>query len=357
MILRFLLWRFVTHMVYQFKMTDAMFSQEDTRPTSVPADPWSETRPIPTLEDDFDARWDETHPTPIYAAHHIPEERIEWAEPTRKHRGRGCGCLLGMAVPPLLLLLVYLFFPGRTNILLLGTDAREPETWVGRTDTMVLTTILPWQPYAGMLSMPRDLWVVIPDYGENRINAAHFFGEADHPGGGPPLAIQTVQSTFGVDVDYYLRVRFLGFLEIVDALNGVDIELSQLMSGYEAGTHHLNGEQALAFVRDRAGSDDFARITRGQIFLKAISRRLLTPSAWVRLPQVVTALGDFIETDIPVWLWPRLGFALLRLGPNGVDGRVITREMTNPFTTSGGAQVLGPNWQLINPVLMEVFGQ
>lgn len=331
-------------------MTNQPPSQDETRPTPVSPDPWNETRPTPALED-------ETHPTPVYAQYPAPETRVEWAEPPRKRRGRGCGCLLGMMLPPLLLLLVYMFFPGRTNILLLGTDAREPESWVGRTDTMVLATIIPWRPYAGMLSLPRDLWVVIPDYGENRINTAHFFGEADHPGGGPPLAILTLESNFGVDVDYFIRVRFIGFLEIVDALGGVEIDLNQPMSGYAAGKHLLNGEQALAFVRDRAGSDDFARIARGQIFLKALGKHLLTPSAWVHLPQVMAALGDFVESDIPVWLWPRLGFALLRLGPDGIDGRVIIREMTHPFTTSGGAQVLGPNWERINPVLLEVFGQ
>lgn len=331
-------------------MANPLFSQDDTRPTSMPPDPWSETRPMPALTD-------ETQLTPVYAPQQAPEKRVEWAAPPRKRRGRGCACLLAMLLPPLLLLLVYLFFPGRTNILLLGTDARQPESWVGRTDTMVLATIIPWRPYGGMLSLPRDLWVVIPDYGENRINTAHFFGEADQAGGGPPLAMQTVQSNFGVNVDYYIRVRFVGFLEIVDALGGVEIELGQPMSGYDAGKHLLNGEQALAFVRDRAGSDDFARIARGQIFLKALGKHMLTPSAWVRLPQVAAVLGDFVESDIPVWLWPRLGFALLRLGPDGIDGRVITREMTNPFTTSGGAQVLGPNWERINPVLMEVFGQ
>lgn len=319
--------------------------QDETRPTAIRPDPWSETRPtVPPP--------DETQPTQV-----PPPARQEWAEPPRKRRGRGCACLLGVVLPPLVLILLYLFWPGRSNILLLGTDARDPESWVGRTDTMVLATVMPWEPYAGMLSLPRDLWVTIPDYGQNRLNAAHFFGEADHPGGGPPLAMRTVQTNFGVEVHYYLRVRFIGFLELVDALGGVEIELDQAMSGYPARKHLLNGEQALAFVRDRAGSDDFARIIRGQIFLKALERRLLSPTGWARLPQALATLDEFVETDIPSWLWPRLGVALLRVGPAGLDGRVITRAMTNPFTTSGGAQVLAPDWEQINPVLREVFGQ
>jgi hypothetical protein len=70
----------------------------------------------------------------------------------------------------------------------------------------------------------------------------------------------------------------------------------------------------------------------------------------------MAALVRAVDTNIPVWLWPRLGLALLRAGPDGIDGRTITREMvTNTFV--GDANVLLPNWDLINPVLLEMFGQ
>jgi LCP family protein required for cell wall assembly len=304
-----------------------------------PADPWSETQPTQTP--------------------YQPEERLAWAEPKRK---RPCcsGCFLAVITPFILLagiLLIYLLFPGRTNILVFGLDSRDPDSLLGRTDTIILTTIEPWQPYTGMLSIPRDLWVDIPQYGENRINAAYFFAEADQPGSGPEAIMQTISASFGVDVDYYVRIRFIGFLSVVDALGGIEVELPRAMSGYPAGVHQLDAELALALVRDRAGSDDFSRMERGQLFIKAVLKHLLSPEAMTNIPQTLDAFSSFIETDIPIWLWPRLAFALLRLGPEGLDARIITREMTNPFTTSGGAQVLAPNWELINPVLMEIFGQ
>ncbi len=329
-------------------------SWDKTRPTPVDQDtpdPWSETRPNTINEDPHS--WGATSPTPIAPA---SEKNAAWGEPLRKRR-RGCGCALALILPVAALVLIYFLFPSRNNILILGTDSRDPGSYLGRTDTLILTTVQPLQGYTGMLSIPRDLWVTIPGYGENRVNAAHFFAEAEQPGSGPALAMQTIRANFGVDVHYYVRLRFIGFLEVVDALGGVDIVLDSAMSGYTAGEHHLSGEQALALVRDRAGSDDFFRMRRGQIFLQALIKRLLTPSVWPRLPQVFANLSAVVDTDIPRWLWPRLTLALLRGSANGIDARVITREMTFPFTTSGGAQVLAPNWERINPVLLEIFGQ
>lgn len=222
---------------------------------------------------------------------------------------------------------------------------------------MVLTTILPAKPYVGMLSIPRDLWVSIPGEGENRINAAHFLAEAEHPGSGPEAAMGVVRANFGVNVDAYVRLRFGGLEGFVDALGGAEIELPQAMSGYDAGSHVLDGTHALAFVRDRAGSDDFARMARGQLFLKGVLKTLAKPLTWPRLPLAVPILLTSIDTDIPVWLWPRLGVAVLRAGPDGIDARVISRDMAHGFTTEAGAQVLAPDWPQINPVLLEMFGQ
>lgn len=263
----------------------------------------------------------------------------------------GPGILLGI------LLSIYFLAPLRTNVLLLGIDRAPVGSDAARTDTMVLTTILPAKPYVGMLSIPRDLWVAIPGEGENRINAAHFLAEAEKPGTGPEAAKNVVRVNFGVDVDYYVRLRFSGLERFVDALGGVQIVLPAPMSGYEAGSHVLDGTRALAFVRDRAGSDDFARMARGQLFLKAVLKTMARPLTWPRVPLAIPALLRSIDTDIPIWLWPRLGLALLRLGPDGIDARVITREMAHGFTTEAGAQVLAPDWSEINPILLEMFGQ
>ena len=84
-------------------------------------------------------------------------------------------------------------------------------------------------------------------------------------------------------------------------------------------------------------------------------RELLKPSAWANLPTLIGAVREAAEIDIPAWQWPRLGLAFLRAGSNGIEWRVIDHEMVTPFTTSGGAQVLRPNWAAIKPVLDEFF--
>ena len=207
------------------------------------------------------------------------------------------------------------------------------------------------------MSIPRDLWVNVPGIGENRINTAHFFAEADEAGTGPNAVIDTIQMNFGVDVHYYIRMRFEGFREVVNTLGGLDIYLPEPMGGYPAGYHHLTGNKALAFTRNRSGSDDFFRMEQGQFLLKAIFLQLLNPNQWIKLPSVIIAFTKVIDTDIPWWQWPRLTLALFRAGPEGLDARIVTREMVSPYTTSQGAYVLLPNWDAINPVLFDMFGQ
>lgn len=286
-----------------------------------------------------------------------PIRRVESKKPPRSVFRAGCLTVSGLAIIVGLIALVYLLAPFRTNILLLGIDRRAEETDISRADTIILTTIIPLKPYVGMLSIPRDLWVTIPGVGENRINTAHFFAENEQAGSGPRATLETIKQDFGVDVDYYVRVRFDSVQELADALGGVEVELDTPMSGYQAGRHILNGEQSLAFVRDREGSDDFFRMSRGQLFLKSIAKQMLSPNYWPRLPQTMLVILNSVDTNIPIWLWPRLAFALLRAGPGGIDARVISRDMVIPFTTSGGAQVLGPRWDQINPMLLEMFGQ
>jgi polyisoprenyl-teichoic acid--peptidoglycan teichoic acid transferase len=271
----------------------------------------------------------------------------------RRPRLRGC-CSL-----PLLLLaciLIYLFAPLRTNILLLGTDDSPERGSVGRTDTIILATVVPLKPYVGMLSIPRDLWVNVLGVGEQRINTAYFFAESNESGSGSRAALQTVRDNFGVPVGYYVVIHMIGLTSIVDALGGVDIQLESSIGERPAGTHHLNGEDALRFVRERSSSDDFSRMVRAQILLAGIVTKAINPSYWMSLPQFISSLTQVIDTNIPVWQWPRLLFALLRAFVFGIDSQTITREMVIPFQTSQGAQVLAPNWDAINPLLIRMFG-
>ena len=93
---------------------------------------------------------------------------------------------------------------------------------------MILATLDPVTMRVGVLSIPRDLWVHIPGYTENRINTAHMLGDAyDHPGGGPALAVETVEYNLGVEIDYYVRFNFQAFVEAVDRIGGIDIDVPE----------------------------------------------------------------------------------------------------------------------------------
>lgn len=293
------------------------------------------TRPIPPRE-----RVEETHP--------VHERR------RRRRRRRLTGGMARFILLILVILAAYFFAPLRTNLLILGLDRVPEGTALGRSDTMILVSVQPFSGEVGMLSIPRDLWVAIPGYGENRINTAHYFAEGAEPGSGPQAAMQTVESNFGVNVSYYVRVRLEGFAEVVDALGGIDIELSEPTTFYPVGRHHLNGEEALAFVRDRTG-DDFFRMQHAQVFVVSMAKKLLNPFSWFRLPAALLAASRALDGNLPAWQWPRLGLAILRAGPDGIDARSLDRSMVNPFVTSEGAQVLLPDWLAIQSLMREMF--
>lgn len=257
----------------------------------------------------------------------------------------------------------------RTNILLLGLDRRPDEGYVTRSDTMMLMTIYPPGPRVALLSIPRDLYVDVPGYGETRINTAHFWGENETPGGGPALALQTVARNFGVPVGHYVRVDFGGFRAIVDAVGGIDVVVEQpivddayptddygtMRIEIPAGPQHMDGETALRYARSRHGASDFDRAERQQQIVVALARRLLEPAVWPKLPAVYRAVADHVDTDLTVgdalWLAP----TLYRVGADGIERRTITREMTEPWTTPSGASVLLPRWEAIRPLIQELF--
>jgi LCP family protein required for cell wall assembly len=270
--------------------------------------------------------------------------------------GAGCVLLFVFLGGAVFALISYLLFPVRTKLLILGIDYADPGSTVARSDTIMLVAFNPYTPYVRMLSVPRDLWVVIPGVGENRINTAHFFAESQTPGSGPQSLRDTIALNFGVSMPYYLRIRFEGFREMVDALGGVTIELSEPVAGYPPGKYHLTGNKALAFVRNRTDADDFFRMSNGQLMLEAMLRNMLNPLKWPRLPGVARAFFSAIDTNAPVWIWPRLAMALLRVGPNGIDNRIVTRQMTTSFITDQGAMVLLPKWESIRPMVEEMFG-
>jgi LCP family protein required for cell wall assembly len=196
----------------------------------------------------------------------------------------------------------------RVNILVLGIDQREGMTDPARTDTMLLFTLDRQAKTAGMLSINRDLWVKIPgSQREGKINTAHFLGEAERvPGGGPALAMQTVQAALDVPVQYYIRLNFSAFEQLIDLIGGIDLNIEETIDdpdypdagfGYEpfhidAGWQHLDGRTALKYARTRATpGSDLDRVKRQQQVILAVRDKLLKEK---RLPQLLTQIGSLL---------------------------------------------------------------
>lgn len=274
---------------------------------------------------------------------------------------RWAGCILFLLPAYLMFIvlatttLIYLLNPFGTEIILIGIDYTEPTNHTARSDTLMYAQLNPSRTSINLLSIPRDLWVFIPGVGENRINTAHFFAEANAPGSGPEAVRQTIQHNFNLTPEYFIRIRFESFREIVDSMGGITIHLDKPMAGYDVGTYHLTGNKALAFARHRKGSDDFFRMEQGQFLLKAALAELKRPTNWSKLPAFTSTLLKAVETDIPIWLYPRILVTILLSGNDGIQTFTITRDMVTPQTTSGGAQVLIPIWERINPFIDEIF--
>ncbi len=257
----------------------------------------------------------------------------------------------------------------RTNVLILGIDRRPEQGYVVRTDTILLTAIIPAEPQVALLSIPRDLYVEIPGYGPGRINTAHFWGENALQGNGPLLSMQTIIYNFGAPVHHYARVDFEAFRAVLDAVGGIDIDVEEAIvdEAYPtedygtmrieipAGLQHMDGETALRYARSRHGSSDFDRARRQQQVLTALAHRLADPWVWPRFPAVYLAVVNHVETDLSGWKVLLMLPTLCRVGPDGIERHVIGREMTASWTTPTGAAVLLPQWETITPLIQGTF--
>jgi len=117
----------------------------------------------------------------------------------------------------------------------------------------------------------------------------------------------------------------------------------------------MDGETALRYARSRHDSSDFDRAKRQQQILIALAHRLLEPEVWPNLPATYQVVMDNVDTDLTAWNLLLLAPTLCRVGPDGIEYRVIVREMTEPWTTPTGGAVLPPHWQAINPLMQELF--
>ncbi|MFN2465980.1 MAG: LCP family protein [Candidatus Dormibacteria bacterium] len=224
---------------------------------------------------------------------------------------------------------------GTVTVLLMGSDERHDKNGnvvagdVPHSDTMILAAIDTDHKSVRTMSVPRDLLVTIPGYGAgHRINEAYTLGESNHlPGGGPALAVRTMEELIGVQIPYYAVVTFDGFRQGVDAVAGVTIDVERPITDHDypgdhydlipvyvpAGRQLLNGEQALWYVRSRHDDplSDFGRNIRQQHFLTALSGKVLKPDRISQFGQFLDILKNNLRTNLSPTEMLALGNAMV----------------------------------------------
>ena len=279
----------------------------------------------------------------------------------------------------------------RVNIVVLGADQAK----YGHTDAIMVMTLDPATETAGVLSIPRDLWVTIPGSTQNRINQAYRLGELkDYPGGGGTLVKETLALNLGIPVDYYVLVNFEGFKKIVDALGGIEVCVQKtlnaaLLQGYspyfidaenyysmaivpenlhevlygspltktqvstqtvekkylyiEAGIHTLDGVTALTYARNRdMVRSDFARVKQQQAVLLGLKNELLQFEVLAKIPDLWEAFSNAVETDLTLNEVMTLAQLALDIPSKNIQVTALGQDHTTAYTMQTGAEVLLP---------------
>lgn len=263
----------------------------------------------------------------------------------------------------------------RISILFMGLDYRDWEYGEGpsRTDTMILLTIDPETKTAGMLSIPRDLWVNIPGFNYGKINTAYYNGEAFQvPGGGPSLAMQTVENFLGVPVPFYAQVDFGAFVRMVDEIGGVTVDVPYEMvidllgdgdntiKTLQPGRQTLPGEWALAYARARNTiGGDFDRADRQQQVILGIRERVLNwdmiPVLIQKAPSLYTQISEGIHTNLTLEQIIQLAWVVKDISPGNIARGVIGPEQVDFGTSPEGMSILIPIPDEIRALRDDVF--
>jgi LCP family protein required for cell wall assembly len=262
----------------------------------------------------------------------------------------------------------------RVSMLVMGLDYRDWAAGEGppRTDTMILFTIDPINRTAGILSIPRDLWVNIPGFDYGRINNAYQLGEAYKVvGGGPQLATDTVEELLGVPIDYYAQVDFGAFVSFIDEIGGVKLDVPEKIKidplgdnnskVLKPGIQTLPGDLALAYVRARkTEGGDFDRAQRQQQVILAIRNRILEfdmlPHLISKAPVLFEELSAGIRTNLSLDQAIRLAWLAVQIPSDKIKQGAIGSEQVSFATSPDGQQdVLKPITEKIRLLRDEIF--
>ena len=192
----------------------------------------------------------------------------------------------------------------KATVMIMGVDERADD--VGRSDTLMIATLDPDKNQAALLSVPCDTRVKIKGHGFDKINAAYAYG-------GRKLTQETIESLLNTHIDHYIKINVHGFTKIIDALGGIDIDVEKRMYyedpwdddgglyiDLQPGMQHMDGKTAITYVRYRDEEGDIGRIKRQQNFMKAVMDKLVSPTIIPKLPAIVSAVSDSVETDMSV---------------------------------------------------------
>lgn len=260
------------------------------------------------------------------------------------------------------------------NFLLIGSDRRPGGSF--RTDTMVIAMLRPKEGQVSIISIPRDLWVYIPEWGNQRINTAYQHGVSyNYPGGGPGLLKDTILFNLGIRIDHTAMVEFDGFQHIIDTLGGIDVPVACPYTDWRLidpsynphiednwwlytvgpGVVHMDGDLALWYARSRMKSSDFDRGRRQQETLRAIYARVLQTDTIARIPALYNDLTSIVETDITLTQMLQLALYAPRLTNADFRSYYIRPPLVSSWITSGGAYVLLPNEAAMSAMLQEAM--
>ncbi|HDN04388.1 MAG TPA: LytR family transcriptional regulator [Chloroflexi bacterium] len=240
------------------------------------------------------------------------------------------------------------------NIMILGSDQKYKGS-IGRTDSIVLLTINTEEGTVNVTSFPRDLYVYIPRWTDQRINTAFAHG-------GFPLFQDTMLHNFGFRPDYYLLVNLWTFEYIVDDLGGIYVDVPRTVCDDKwggglshcvyPGRQHFYSKEALWYVRSRVTTNDFDRNYRQQLVLSAILDRLISLESLTRIPQLYNTYIQNVTTNLDVATLLSLSPTAAKLSDKSrINQYFITESMITAWVTPSGAQVLLPNFQMIRNML------
>lgn len=191
----------------------------------------------------------------------------------------------------------------KKNIILMGTDGRPEDNDTGRSDTLLVMMLDTKTKSISLLSIPRDTRVHIPKHGWDKINHAFAFG-------GRKLTEATVEEFLGIRVDNYVMVDFKGFIGLVDAIGGIDIDVEKDMYYHDTwdgftvdlkkGRQHMDGKTAIQYVRFRDWEGDIGRVRRQQHFMLAVYEKIASEELLKHIPGLAKQLATMVKTDMKI---------------------------------------------------------